>query len=190
MDVKELIARRRTVRKFQPTPLSREQLCSYVEAARLAPSAANVQPLKYVIAAGETARQVFPLVRWAGHLPAYSPTEAEQPAAYIAICADLRLKKGDFLMDVGAAAENILLAALADGVGGCWMGAIDRPRISALLGLPEHIALQCVVALGYPGEEQRAVAMETGSFKYYLDDEGRLCVPKRALDEVLLDICE
>lgn len=186
MDIAEFIKSRRTIRKFSEKPLSANQLTSYVDAARLAPSAANLQPLKYIaVQSKQMADKMFPLLKWAGYLaPKYNPTENERPAAYIVVCADRDISQKGYDMDVGAAVENIILTALADGVGACWIGSIDREEIAKLLGIPQTFYVSCVVALGYPKENPRAVGIKQ-NIKYYLEGE-TLCVPKRDIDEVLL----
>ena len=83
--------------------------------------------------------------------------------------------------------ENIILAALEEGVGSCWIGSVDRPALKALLNLPEEIAITHVVALGYPAEDPKEAAVEDGNIKYYLEN-GTLMVPKRAREEVLLAV--
>jgi len=83
--------------------------------------------------------------------------------------------------------ENIILSALEDGVGACWMGAIDRPKISEILNLPENLILSCVVALGFSAETPQEVEIKDDDIKYYLEN-GTLCVPKRNESEVLIDI--
>ena len=189
MDIKTLIKSRRTIRHFEQKPLTKEQLTSYIDAARLAPAAANVQPLKYVVVqSADMAKKVFPNVKWAGYLKGeYNPNPGEEPVAYIAVCEDKSIKQAGNDMDIGAAVENIILAALSDGVGACWMAAIDREEISKLLKLSENLYLSCVVALGYPKESPKEVAVTDDDIKYYVDGE-TLCVPKRAMDEVLIDI--
>ncbi len=189
MNINELLKARRTIRKFRQTPLSKEQLTRYIEMARVAPSAANLQPLKYIVVnSPEMTKKLFPLVKWAGYLaPDYDPGEGERPVAYIAVCADTSVRRTGYDIDVGAAVENIIISALSDGVGACWMGAIDRTKIGELLGLSENLVLSCVVALGYPAESPREAEVIDGNIKYYLDENKTLCVPKRAMEDVLID---
>jgi len=189
MTVLEALHARRTVRKFRQEPLTVQQLERYVDAARVAPSGMNLQPLKYVaVHSPEMASQVFPLLKWAGYLaPAYDPAEGERPTAYIVVCADARIRKAGWETDVGAAVENLMLAALEDGVGSCWIGSVDRAKLHALLSLPEDLAITHVVALGYAAEQPREAVMEEGNVKYYLE-EGTLRVPKRTLPELLIAV--
>ncbi|MBO5060624.1 MAG: nitroreductase family protein [Clostridia bacterium] len=190
MNINDVLKSRRTIRKFKQTPLSGEQLMRYIDAARVAPSAANLQPLKYIAVKNtEMVEKIFGLVKWAGYLASeYNPKEDERPTAYIAVCADTAVRKAGYEIDVGAAVENLILSAFSDGVGACWMGAVDRPKISELLGLPENLVLSCVVALGYPAEQPKEVKVTDGNIKYYLNEENTLCVPKRDLEDVIIKI--
>lgn len=184
--MKELIKSRRTIRKFHQKPLTCEQLTEYIDAARVAPSGANLQPLKYIAVQSKAmADKMFPLVKWAGYLaPDYNPADDERPTAYIVVCADTQIRKTGYELDVGASVENIILSALSDGVGACWMAAIDRDEIRKLLDIPESCEIPCLVALGYPKESPKEVGITT-DIKYYLDGE-TLCVPKRDLEEVII----
>lgn len=187
MTVFEAIKTRRTIRKFKQTPIGTEMLVKYIDAARLAPSAANIQPLKYAIVNNsETNRKVFELLKWAGYLKGeYDPQEGERPTAYIVVCVDTDIRESGYGEDVGAAVQNIILAALEDGVGACWIGSVDRPKLSEVLNLPEKYIISSVIALGYPAEDPVETEVLNGDIKYYLKN-GQLQVPKRSVDEVLI----
>lgn len=182
----DLIKSRRSIRKFKDTPITAEQLAKYIDAGRVAPSGMNLQPIKYVaVASKEMCDKLFPLLKWAGYLaPNYNPKEGERPTAYIAVCADKSIREVGYDKDIGAAIENIILSALSDGVGACWIMSVERQKASELLGLPDNLILSDVIALGYPAESPKEVRIEDG-IKYYLDDTDTLCVPKRGIDEVL-----
>jgi len=107
--------------------------------------------------------------------------------AYVAVSVDSRISKKNSEMDVGAAVENLLLAAWEDGVGGCWMASVERAGVRKLLQIEEHLTISCVVALGYSGESPKETPVDD-SIKYYLAETGTLRVPQRSMDEVLLDI--
>ena len=148
---------------------------------------ANLQPLCYAIVHSEKAVQkMFELCKWAGYLaPDYNPKEDERPTAYIAVCRDKNNRSNWVNVDMGAAIENMILEALSDGVGACWIGSVNFPEATKLLNLPEDIKLECVVALGYPAEEPKEVTI-TNDIKYYLDETGTLCVPKQSLEDAIL----
>ena len=92
---------------------------------------------------------------------------------------------GDLNTDTGIALANITLAAWAKGVGSCIMGAINKPALSELLGIAAPDKLAFMVALGCPTHAAKVVPMteETG-IKYYLDENGDYCVPKRRVEEL------
>ena len=185
-NVYDLAVARRTIRRFKPAPVPRDLLERLVNAARLAPSAANVQPLEFVIVdeAGIKA-EVFPALKWAAYIaPAGDPRPGEEPAAYVVTVVNSKLREKMFEYDVGAAMENMILAALAEGVGSCWLLSIDRDKLRAVLGVPGEYRIDSVLALGYPAEEPAAEVMGD-SCKYWKDAGGRLHVPKRALATVL-----
>lgn len=189
MSVYDLIRQRRTIRKFQQKKLERAQLERMVEAARLAPSANNMQPLKYVIVdADEKVEQIFKHVNWAGYIaPSGNPAKGEEPVAYIVFLVDTQVRDTGYELDVGAAAQNIFLTALEEGIGSCWMGAIDRDGIRKLLNIPERYMINTVAALGYPSESP-VREDENGSIRYYKDDCGVLHVPKRKLVDIVLKL--
>lgn len=188
MDFLEFIKSRRTIRKFKDEPLTVEQLKRYIDAARVAPSAANIQPLKYIaVASPDMSEKIFPLVKWAGYLAGeYNPKDGEHPTAYVAVCADTSIRQSGYDVDMGAAVENMILAALADGVGACWMGSIDHEKIGELLEIPDNIKLLNMVALGYPSETPEETYIKDDSIKYYIGENGNLQIPKRSIDDVLI----
>lgn len=177
----EMIAARRTIRRFKPDPVPRELLERLVDAGRLAPSAANLQPLEFIVVDGAGPRaEVFPCLKWAAYIaPAGDPKPGEEPAAYVVTLANTEIREKMFEYDVGAAMENMILTALEEGVGSCWMLSIDRDKLQAILGVPEHYRIDSVLALGYPAEEPTLEVMGE-SYRYWKDADGRLHVPKRA----------
>lgn len=181
----EKIIARRTIRKFQKKEVPKEILIKCVDAARLSPSGANRQPLKYIIINDEEQlRKVFPLTRWAGYLPNYYPTEDEMPRAYIAIILDknIRQQPGH---DAGISAMAISMVAFEHGIGSCILGSIDRKRLRKTLKIPENLETVLLVALGYPAEKPVIDEVKDNDIRYWLDENGVLHVPKRSLKEIL-----
>ncbi|MGI6336634.1 MAG: nitroreductase family protein [Eubacteriales bacterium] len=186
MTAYELCKARRTVRRFTQTPVTRELLLKYVDAARVAPSGANLQPLKYhLVTSPEECAQLFPMLAWAGYLkPAGTPEEGARPTAYIVMLHDTEARETGVEYDCGAAMMSILLCAQEDGVGTCWLGSVDRERVGKLLNLPETLRVLHIIALGYPAQEAREVPMD-GSVRYWIDEDQMLNVPKRSMEEIL-----
>jgi nitroreductase len=181
----DIILSRRTVRQFKRLPVKRAMLKDVVNAGRLAPSAANLQPLEFVIVDDEkVCRKVFPCLRWAAYIaPRGNPRPGQEPMAYVITLVNLGIRDKSFEYDVGAAMENMILAALEAGLGSCWLLSIEREKIAAILRIPPTYRIDSVLALGVPAESPLAEEM-TGSFKYWKDEEGELHVPKRPLRAV------
>ncbi|MBD3186167.1 nitroreductase [Candidatus Bathyarchaeota archaeon] len=188
---KKLAFKRRTIRRFTPEPVSTNILKDLVDLGRIAPAGGNSQAVEYIIVNREDMREkLFPLLRWAASLPPdmRTPEEGRRPMAYIIVLLNTEIKKGGD-HDVGAAVENILLGATSVGLGACWMGAIDRKKIRTLLNVPKTHDVKHVISIGYPDEES-VMEVYDDSFKYWKDDGGRMHVPKRELDGVILKIVD
>jgi nitroreductase len=187
--LKDLIAKSRSYRRFdESVPVSMETLKDLVELARLSPSAANRQPLKFRLANdAETNAGIFSCLAWAGYLQGWGgPIEGERPAAYIVILGDTQISKSAEV-DEGIMAQSMMLGAVEQGFGGCMLGAINRPKLRQVLSIPEHLEILLVLALGKPAETVLIEPLgEQGDIKYWRDDAGVHHVPKRALDDLIL----
>ena len=185
--MEELIRKRRSIRRFQQKPIPTELLEKFVDVARLAPSAANRQPLEYIIIHhADLLDPVFQTLKWAGYIrPLGDPPDKERPVAYIVVLVNTRIREKGYEKDAGAAIENIILCALADGVGTCWISSVDREALAGLLNIPPKVLISDVIAMGYPNEDPVSVDITGESIKYYKDGEGRLNVPKRSLESIL-----
>lgn len=183
----ELLKTRRTYRRFAQKEISGEILDEILEAARLASSAANKQPLSYIVVRNpKDVAEVFSYTKWAGYLPPEDgqPKEDERPVMFIAVVENLDINK-NCDTDAGLAISNMTLAAWNRGVGSCMIGACNREELSKLFGLTENQALHTVVAFGYPTHESHVTDMEENQFRYYLDDKRDYVVPKRKLSDVV-----
>jgi len=191
MTFEELIVRNRSYRRYDPSQaVSMETLRDLVDIARRTPSAANRQPLKYVLVSDAAACvRLFPHLAWAGALKDWpGPAQGERPAAYVVILCDTEIAK-DPGCDHGIAAQSMLLAAVERGLGGCMLGAIDRKGIRGDFGIPDRYAILLVVSLGVPAETcVLENAASDGDVTYYRDAESVHHVPKRRLDEVILHL--
>ena len=190
MNLEESIYKRRTIRRFKPEPISLDTLKKLVDYARVAPVARNVQALEFIIVNNsEMTQKLFPLVRWANSLPEdqRTPEKGREPTAYILVLVNKKIKRAFVDFDVGAAVENILLGAISFGIGTCWMAAIDYKRIRELFEIPEDYDLKQVISIGYPDEES-IMEPYKDSFSYWKDSDGKMHVPKRELDDIILKI--
>jgi len=201
MDIYRTILKRRSIRSFQQRKISTKELKRLVNAARVAPSAANMQPLEYfVVTNPDLAKDIFRHLKWAGYIaPKGTPGPDSEPVAYIVILinknkvAHPMIKRDETairysfkadLRDVGAAAQSIMLLARSKGIGSCWLGAINKQGIRRALAVPKHLDVDSVIALGYPKMVSR-VTRFSGSVKYHLNKSGVLHVPKRPVKDII-----
>lgn len=155
-----LAAARRSIRKYKPDPVEREKIDLCLEAARLAPSACNAQPCRFVIIDEPALKEKFCEAAFTG---VYSATRFAAAAPVIAaVVAD----KGKFsawlgnqvqdtnfrLVDVGIAAEHFVLAAAEQGLGTCWIGWFSQKGAARALGLGAGRRVEVLISLGYPAE--------------------------------------
>jgi nitroreductase len=190
MSILELAMAARSVRRFEADrPIPREALLAIVEGARLAPCGANLQQLRFMIIDESPARDaLLPLLRWAAYLKDWpGPSEAERPPALIAIFAPSD-EKPFTRMDAGIAAAYMTLAAREEGLGCCIILCFDRRMAAEELCAPQGMLPILVLALGYPAEEVVLESAGRGKgIEYWRDPEGRHHVPKRSLEDLLLE---
>ena len=191
MTLHDIVLKNRSYRRFaEAERISQSTLTTLVDLARQTPSGANKQPLKYaLVSSREMCASIYPFLGWAGYLPEWSgPESGERPAAYIVVLGDTELVAApeDMHIDVGIAAQTIMLGAAEHGLGGCMMGAINRERIRSVLAIPSTLHIHLVLALGRPVEEVKLVSMSNGCVKYWRDDSAVHHVPKRALHDIIV----
>lgn len=188
--LKDLILKNRTYRRFyQEEPVSLQTLQDVIDLARLASSAGNFQSLRYVLSNEEEKNErIFETLKWAGYLRDWDgPKEGEKPSAYIIMLHDQRISKAYF-WDPGLAVQNISLGLVEQGLGICQFNNINRPALIAALNLPECYELVTVMAIGKPKE---TIVLEeidgSGNVKYWRDEQGVHHVPKRKLEDLIVD---
>jgi len=186
MSVYQKVVSRRTIRQFRSLPIAKEILENLVNAGRLAPSGANLQPLEFiVIDDAEITQRIFPCLKWAAYIaPEGDPRPGQEPKAYVIVLVNKEIRPQGYEWDVGAAMENMILTAWEEGIGSCWLLSIDRDELRQILSVPGSYRIDSVLALGYPAEES-VVEELTDSIKYWKDEQGRFHVPKRALIDVI-----
>ncbi len=187
--IEDLIIRNRSFRRFyQGITIELNILKKLINLARLSPSAANLQPLKYIISNDiEKNALIFPHLSWAGYLKDWQgPADDERPSAYIVILCDTRIKKS-VNCDHGIAVQSILLGATEKGLGGCIIASIDRKGLKKALGIVDSFEILLVLALGKPKEEVVIEEIKEGEdIEYWRDSNEVHHVPKRRLDDIIV----
>jgi nitroreductase len=148
MDLFEAIEKRRSVRAWEDREVEEEKLQQVLEAARLAPSARNLQEWKFVVVRDAGLREQLIEAangqRFVGEAP-----------VVIAACAPdhdhvMSCGHASFLVDLSIALEHIALSARAVGLGTCWIGAFNQEKVRAILGIPDSVQIVELMPLGYP----------------------------------------
>ena len=189
--IKELIEKNRSYRRFHADrTVDRETLISLVDSARISSSAGNLQRIRFAVFNSEdNNKALFESLVFAAYLKGTwgGPAPKERPSAYIVLLTE---KKPDvnLAIDIGIAAEAILLTATEVGLGGCIFRSFSSENIERLVDFKGY-SPELVIALGYPSE--RVVLTDVGSdgsIKYYRDKEDVHVVPKRSLDELIVKL--
>jgi len=145
MDVFEAVKIRRSIRAYRSTPVSKEKLEKILEAARLAPSANNIQPWHFIVVTDPEKRAKLAKTPFAGFLK-------EAPVVVVG-CGDQKASPKWFMVDVAIAIQNMVLTATSEGLGTCWVGSFNEDQVREMLKIPENYRVVALLALGYPREK-------------------------------------
>ncbi len=158
----QLVQSRRSIRKYQDKPVEREKILQCIEAARLAPSAENVQPWRFIIlddpeVIAQLSHQAFSGI--------YSPTRfATKAPAIVVMLAKLDILANRigkqiqgiqfYLLDIGIAGEHLVLQAQELGLGTCWIGWFNIEKLGKFLKIPRGYKIVALLSMGYPETRQ------------------------------------
>jgi len=155
LDVFDAIKKRRSVRAYTSEEVSDEDIEQLIEAARLAPSAGNIQPWEFVIVRNAEIKRRLAIA-------ALHQTFIEEAPVVIVVCADVARSSWGYgsrganlycLQDTAAATENILLAAQALGLATCWVGAFHEEEVAKVVNTPRNVRPVAIVPVGRPAEK-------------------------------------
>lgn len=167
MELKEAIIKRRSVRAYQNQPLNQRQIEELIEAARWAPTGANLQPWKFIIVQNEEIKKE--IGKYARFYFIKSHHVSEAPALFVCL-ADTR-KSSFSLIDVSMAAQNIMLRATDLGLGSCFVGAFDEKKIKEVLKIPDKFKVVGLITIGKPADKPttppRLEFKEIAFFNYF-----------------------
>ena len=146
MEVLEAIEKRRSVRKYKPSGIPNEHLKKILEAARLAPSAGNRQPWRFIVVRSSERKKLLAEA-------ARNQMFLADAGVIIVALADPEASPKWFKQDVMIAMEHMVLASTGLGYGTCWIGAFEEEQVKQLLGVPERIAVVALLPIGVPDEK-------------------------------------
>ncbi|MCX6253133.1 MAG: nitroreductase family protein [Bacteroidia bacterium] len=175
----ELIISRQSDRKYSKKPVEKEKLKRIIEAGRMAPSACNAQPWKFIVVdepklVGKISKaasaRVLGMNIFVAQAPVILVIVRERPNFSSKLGGTIR-KRDYSLIDIGIASENICLQAEAEGIGSCMIGWFDERMLRKLLGIPRSKRVELLITLGYSlskkREKKRKPAEETISYNKY-----------------------
>jgi len=159
----ELIISRQSDRKYSDKPVEKEKLERIIEAGRMAPSACNAQPWKFIVVDDPSIRKkvaeaasakLIGMNTFVGQAPLLLVIVREKPNMSSKIGGTIK-NKDYSLIDIGIAAENICLQAKAEGIGSCIIGWFDERMLRKILNIPKTKRVELIISLGYSLSEQR-----------------------------------
>jgi nitroreductase len=148
MDIYEAIRTRKSVRSYTDRPVDKETLVRLLDAARLAPSASNRQEWRFVVVRDSATRQRL------SEAASNQRFVAEAPVV-LACCAEteghvMPCGLECFPIDVALAVDHLTLAAAAEGLGTCWIGAFNEAAVREILDIPKAVRIVALLPVGYP----------------------------------------
>ena len=159
----ELILNRQSDRKYSDKAIEKEKLDRIMEAGRMAPSACNAQPWKFIVVtdpellkkcAEAASAKLLGMNSFVVQAPAQVIIVREKPNFSSKVGATIK-NKDYSLIDIGIAAENICLQAKAEGIGSCIIGWFDEKMLRKILGIPVSKRVELIITLGYSLSDQR-----------------------------------
>jgi nitroreductase len=178
-EILDLIINRQSDRKYSDKPVEKEKLERILEAGRMAPSACNAQPWKFIVVnepelmakvALAASAPLLGMNTFVAQAPLQIVIVREKPNLTSKIGASIK-DKDYSLIDIGIASENICLQAKAEGLGSCMLGWFDEPQVKKLLKIPGNKRVELIITIGYSlssqREKRRKPAEETVSYNKY-----------------------
>jgi nitroreductase len=163
MDILKTIQIRQSTRNYSPVPVEREKLERCLEAARLAPSACNAQPWKFIVVdepelkkevAGAAKHMSFGMNKFVDEAPVIIAIVME-PANVTSEFGSKVKRKHYPLMDIGIAAEHFCLQATEEGLGTCLLGWLNEKKAKKVLNIPLRKRVPLMISVGYPATDKQ-----------------------------------
>lgn len=193
LDFENIVKYNRSYRGFDESyRFTKDQLVNYVNLTRFTASSVNAQPLKYIVAyKPEDSEKILSMTKWARALPNMKlPKDGMHPTGFIIILQDKKISENlaRYQKDIGIVAQTITLAAAAEGLGCCMIGNFNPDEVKERMNITTNLEPMLIIALGKPAEKIVIKEIDSEeSIKYYRDDNDVHYVPKRKLEDILID---
>lgn len=185
-----LAKKNRSYRVFDnKVDICKDLLIDLISITRYCPSSTNKQPYKFFMSwTKETNDKIFPYLKWAALLKDWhGPKKEEAPKGYIIILGDKNISEAPAVIDIGIIAQTILLYAAELDINGCMIGSADKEKIKQELGIADRYNIALIIALGRGNEKIVIEDSKDGNTNYYRDENNCHHVPKRTLDEIIIN---
>ena len=165
MSLSDLIKKRRSTRRFSDRAVEKDKIMMCLEAARLAPSACNSQPWKFIVVDDTQSKDrlchaafggVYSISSFARKAPVMVAIVSEKDK-FIARAGALLRGTRYYLIDIGIAGEHFVLQAEELGLGTCWIGWFNEGGAKSVLNVPKDKKIDVLLALGYPDKESHSL---------------------------------
>ena len=162
MALLDLLKYRKSVRNFLDRPVEREKIMMCLEAARVAPSAGNSQPWKFIVVDDRRLKNKLCNAAFSGiySINAFCKTAPvmvvviSEKSKFLARIGGMFRGTKYYLIDIGAAIEHFVLEAEDLGLGTCWIGWFNERAVKPILNIPQHKKIDILIALGYYDREK------------------------------------
>lgn len=191
--IRDIVIESRSYRSFDENrPIGKADLETFLDTTRLCSSAVNRQPLKYrLVYEKQEVEDVVAITNWAGALPDMKfPPDGHHPTAFIIMCCDTSVCDDNnwVRFDAGLAAQTICLQAAEAGMGTCIIGAFNPDEMSKTLLISKKYKPLVAIAFGIPDETVLICNVPpSGNTIYYRDKANIHYVPKRSLEEIIIE---
>lgn len=150
MSLLDVILNRRSIRSYENKEIPQEILRQVLEAGRQAPSAANRQPIRFIVVTNSEAKNEFSKSLFGKHIK-------NAPVVVVGCADEKSFLTGKWAaVDTTIALQNIVIAALTFGIGSCWIGSFSEQKVKELLKIPDEWKVVALLTLGYPAEQPKA----------------------------------
>ena len=185
LSLNSLLLKNRSYRGFDSSrQVSLDELQQIAQVCTRIPSAKNQQVLRFKLVAGEDSPRLQQYTKWGGALPELNlPFPGTEPSAFIIICSTVPENKWVDI-DLGIAAQSMLLKAVEMGLNGICIGAFNKAEVTAEFELPYEPVL--VLAIGKGAENIQLTHVKEGESQTYYRKDGVHFVPKLGLEDLLL----
>lgn len=191
-NVIELLEGRRTYRRFDEQRKISDDIVEKMQyATRLASSAMNRQPLRYIYVRDvDTVNAIFDVTGWGGALPngLGRPKVGERPTMFVVVLSVKELQSRFTDFDAGLAVSNMTLSAYECGVGSCILGSANIEKLKEIIEVPTDCDVVSVVGFGYPTHTSTIVDADGDDMRYRLDENKNYLVPKRKSEDINQEI--